>query len=84
MLEAAADFAQNSRVAKDMHQGEQVGDVVFTFPLTTELAKAFDIQTPRTGLMIAMKPPADILAKFASGEYTGFSIGGSGTQEAVA
>jgi len=77
MLEAAADFMENSRVAKDMHDGEAVGSVVFAFPMTTEIAKSLGIDTAKTGLLIAMKPSPDILAKFKSGEYSGFSIGGS-------
>lgn len=76
MLKAAADFMKDVRVAKEMHSGDQIGDVVFCFPLTTEIAKSFDIVTPQTGLLIAMKPSAGVLAKFKSGEYTGFSIGG--------
>lgn len=76
MLEAAADFMRSSRVAKEMHTGEQIGDVVFAFPLTTETAAAMDIATKYTGLMVAMAPSPDVLAKFESGEYTGFSIGG--------
>jgi hypothetical protein len=77
MLKAAADFMQNSRVAKDMHQGDEIGPIVFAFPMTADIAKSLDIQTDTTGLLIAMKPPADILSKFKSQEYTGFSIGGT-------
>ncbi len=79
MLSAATDFMQNSRVAKDMHvEGSELpGSIVFAFPLTTDIAKALNIETATTGLLIAMKPEsAEIMAKFASGEYTGFSIGG--------
>ena len=76
MLKAATDFMLNSRVAKDMHDGDQIGSVVFAFPMTTDVAKALDIQTNKTGLLIGMKPSADILAKYKSGEYSGFSIGG--------
>lgn len=76
MLAALADFMQHSRVAKDMHEGDEIGPIVFAWPLTTEIAKAMGIETSTTGLMIAMKPPADILAKFRNGDYTGFSIGG--------
>lgn len=77
MLGAAVDFMQNSRVAKEMHAGDQKGAVLFAFPLTAEIAKSFGIETKTTGLMIAMKPddPA-MLAKFKDGTYTGFSIGG--------
>jgi hypothetical protein len=79
MLEAAADFMENCRKAKDMHldDGELPGSIIFAFPLTTDIAKAFGIETNKTGLMMAMKPDNDeVLNKFANGEYTGFSIGG--------
>lgn len=83
MLKAAADFMENSRVADDMHDGEAMGTVVFAFPLTDEIAKALDIQTERTGLLIAMKPSPAVFEKFLDGTYTGFSIGGSGTSVEV-
>lgn len=81
MLDAAVDFMANSRMAKDMHikgeEGELPGSVVFAFPLTTEIAKAFGIETLQTGLLVGMRPGSDeILNKFKTGEYTGFSIGG--------
>ena len=76
MLKAALDFMENSQVAKEMHTGEQAGSVVFAFPMTDEIAKAFGILTNRTGLMIAMKPNDDMLKRFQLGELTGFSIGG--------
>jgi len=76
MLKAAADFMQNSRIAKDMHQGDEIGPVVFAWPLTTDIAKAMNIQCDTTGLMIAMQPSPDVLQKFKDGDYTGFSIGG--------
>lgn len=76
MLEAATDFMQNSRVTTEMHRDADGGSVVFAFPMTTEIAKAYGIETPQTGLMIAAKPGREALEKFASGEYTGFSIGG--------
>lgn len=77
MLEAATDFMLNSRMAKEMHDGDEQGSVVFAFPLTTDIAKALNIQTPTTGLLIAMKPSKDMLGKFVRKELTGFSIGGS-------
>jgi hypothetical protein len=76
MLEAACDFMQNSRVAKEMHAGDERGSVVFAWPLTEDIAKSFGMQVTKTGLMIAMKPDPEVLEKFESGEYTGFSIGG--------
>jgi hypothetical protein len=78
MLKAAADFMEKSQVAKEMHDGPAVGQILFAFPLTEDIAKSFGLHTNRTGLMIAMKPASDdVLEKFRSGEYTGFSIGGS-------
>lgn len=76
MLEASLDFMLDRRVSKEMHAGESQGTVVFAFPLTTEIAKAFEITTKKTGLIIGVKPNASMLAKFVSGELTGFSIGG--------
>lgn len=77
MLKAAADFMLDGRVAKEMHTGESKGTVLFAWPLTADIAKAMGIESKFTGLMIAMKPSSpEILEKFKSGEYAGFSIGG--------
>ena len=77
MLEASLDFMENSGAAKEMHQGDQIGKVVFAFPLTTDIARAMNVTTEKTGLMIAMKPTdPEVLNRFKSGEFTGFSIGG--------
>jgi len=82
MLAASAGFMQEARVAKEMH-GEEPGQgtVVFAFPLTGEIARALEITTKRTGLLIGMKPDAETLKKFADGTYTGFSIGGMALRE---
>ena len=76
MVKAALDFAQNSQIAKEMHDGDATGSVPLVFPMTTEIAKAFGIEIEKSGLMIAMKPDDDMMAKFKSGELTGFSVGG--------
>lgn len=83
MMKAAADFMEHSRVAKEMHAGEQIGGITFAFPLTEDVAKAMDLgEVRKTGLMIAMKPGSDeVMEKFRSGEYTGFSIGGARLQD---
>ncbi len=84
MLEATTDFMLHSRKAGEMHwkddEGEAIGKgaVVFAWPMTMEIAKAFGIEVDQTGLMIAMKPDdEEMLEKFRSGEYKGFSIGGN-------
>lgn len=84
MLEAAVDFMSGARTAKEMHKGEAIGSIVFAFPLTGEIAKAFGIETATTGLMVAMKPSPDVLEKFKSGEFTGFSIGGRRIKDEIA
>ena len=76
MLEAAADFAKSAREAREQHDRSDAGQVAFIFPMTEDIAKQFGIETTKTGLMIAMQPDTAMLAKFKSGELTGFSIGG--------
>ncbi len=60
----------------EMHAGPDSGVYYDLFPLTAEIAKALEITTKRTGLLCVYKPDAGVLAKFKSGEYTGFSIEG--------
>jgi hypothetical protein len=76
MVAATSDFMLNSREAHDMHTGKNVGSIVHSFPLTSDIAQAMGIETTKTGWMVAMKPEAGVLAKYESGEYRGFSIGG--------
>ena len=76
MLKASTEFMADLRVAKEMHVGGMRGEVVHSMPLTKEVAEAFGIESDRTGLMIAMRPDAEMMAKFKSGELKGFSIGG--------
>lgn len=66
------------RASKDMHEGEDVQQVVQMLPVTEELAKALEWDIPKTGLVIGLKPTAEVLAMYKSGKRTGFSIGGTG------
>jgi hypothetical protein len=46
--------------------------------MTDEIADSLNIAVEKTGALVAMKPDnPETLAKFVSGEYTGFSIGGT-------
>ena len=84
MLDAAAGFMAGGRVAKEMHVGKEKGKIVFAWPVTAEIAKAMGIDAKHTGLMIGMKPDTrEMLNKFKSGEYTGFSIGGRAAEQEV-
>lgn len=77
MLKASVEFMKSQRTVGDMHETVEGGQVVFAFPMTEEIAKAFDIVTKTTGLMIGIKPENQkTLEKFKNGEYNGFSIGG--------
>ena len=76
MLECAADFAKSARVSYEQHSRKDAGQVLFLFPLTAEVAKAFEIECSKTGLMIGVLPDDDMLAKFKDGTLTGFSIAG--------
>lgn len=77
MLKAAVEFMHgDERPGNEMHRGPDLGKFVFAFPLTTDIAKALGIETAKTGLLVAYKPPAAVLAKFKDGTYKGFSIEG--------
>jgi hypothetical protein len=77
-MEKMADrFMASARQAKAMHEGDQIGEVLHSFPLTMELAKAFGIETDREGWIIGMKIADDeVLRGFREGHYKGFSIAG--------
>ena len=77
MMKAAADFMESERTSEAMHDGDPAGTVVFAWPLTEDVAKACNLQTTRTGLLIGVRPNAAMLKRFRDGELTGFSIGGT-------
>lgn len=77
-MKAIAKFMEGERVAKTMHVGERTGTVVMAWPMVSDVMKAMEIESQKTGVMIAMKPDSqESLAKFRDGTFTGFSIGGS-------
>lgn len=78
MEKAATEFMLDARMAKAMHDGEQIGEVVHSLPLTKELGQALGVQSDREGWIIAMKiHDPDVWQKVKSGEYRAFSIGGA-------
>lgn len=77
MVKASLDFALNYSVGKDMHSGETFGGYPFLFPMTVEIAESLNVKIEKSGLLVGFKPDRpDILEKYESGEYTGFSVGG--------
>lgn len=85
-MEKMADaFMASARTAKAMHQGEGVGEVLHSLPLTKELAEALGIQTDREGWVIGMKIHDDATwKKFQNGELAAFSIGGKAKRKEIA
>lgn len=83
-LKAAMEFMVDGGGAVDeMHDGKQTARVVFAFPMTPDIAKAFGVVSKTSGLMVAVKPTKDQLAKLKTGELNGVSIAGAGLREAV-
>jgi len=84
MLDAATTFMISKREARDLHSEEAAGMVVHSLPLTKDLAKALNIEPDRTGWIVGIRPDSDeVLKKYESGEYTGFSIAGNADKVAV-
>lgn len=86
MVKATVDFMKSARSAKVQHAGEDVGQVVCAFPMSREIFKAlFDgAEPPRSGVIIGWQPTDKaLLKKFADGEFTGFSFGGSAYRDEV-
>lgn len=84
LVKIAAEYAESGAAIDEMHDGEpDAGKTAFLFPLTSEIAKALGISTKKTGLLIGVKCAPDVLAKFRSGVYRGWSIAGYADREPV-
>lgn len=79
---AVNDFMENVRVGKLMHQGEPVGMIVHSFPVSKEICDALGIQTDKEGWITGYKVYDDqIWSDVKSGKYAAFSIGGAAVME---
>jgi len=77
LVKAVNDFMETVRVGKEMHDGEEVGKVIHSLPLTKEIGQALGIQSEREGWIVAMKVYNDaVWERVKSGELSAFSIGG--------
>jgi hypothetical protein len=85
MEKMANSFMLDVRKAKAMHEGEQIGEVIHSMPLTNELMNRFGIYSDREGWIIAMKVhDDDTWSEMKKGRFTGFSIGGkAGSREEI-
>jgi cation transport regulator ChaB len=84
MAKMADRFMRSARAAKAMHDGDDVGEVIHSFPLTNELAKAFGIETDREGWITGTYIKSDDeWEKVLRNEYRGLSIGGRARRREV-
>ncbi len=82
LVKAATNFMLDVRVAKAMHQGDAVGEVVHSLPLTKEIANSLGIQSDREGWIIAMKINSEsVWQQVKTGKLRAFSIGGRALKE---
>ncbi len=71
------EFMKGVRVGKINHSGEQVGQIVHSFPMSKDICEALEIQSDKEGVISGFYVTDDDLwEKVKSGEYAEFSIGG--------
>ena len=71
------EFMKSVRVGKLNHSGEQVGQIVHSFPMSKEICAALGIQSDKEGWITGYHVTDDTLwEKVKSGDYAEFSIGG--------
>ncbi len=77
LVKAATNFMLDVRVAKAMHNGDKVGEVVHSMPITKELSEALGIHSDREGWVLCMKIHDETTWNLVkSGKLSAFSIGG--------
>src|SRR6056297_932445 len=82
LVKAVGKFMEHVRVGKQMHNGDQIGVVVHSIPITKEIGDSLGIQSDREGWIVAFKVyDDDVWSKVKSGELAAFSIGGRAVKE---
>lgn len=85
MARAATDFMKSARLAKAMHQGDGIGQVVHSFPITRELCEKLGIQSDNEGWIVGVHVTSDeVWDRVVKGELRSFSIGGRGARTEIA
>lgn len=77
MVKATSGFMEGQRISNDSHTSSDIGTVIHSFPLSKDIAESMGVQSRLSGWMVAVKVSDEILKKFESGEYTGFSVEGA-------
>ena len=81
---AAHAFVTDARVAKAMHAGQQVGEVVESVIIDDAFAKALGISDPKRGWWIGMEiHDPEIQDQVRKGKLRAFSIGGKGRRTKI-
>lgn len=82
LQKAAHDFMAFYRTGGEMHQEMGIGTVVDSIVLSKSVQDALGIDLGREGWFVGMKVDKDdVWKRVKSGEYAGFSIGGSGVRK---
>ena len=82
---AAHQFVTDARVAKAMHAGAQVGEVVESVIVDDAFAKSLGASETKRGWWIGMRiNDADVAERVRKGDLRAFSIGGRGRRKSVA
>ena len=85
-IKAAEEFVKAGGAVDEMHDGAQKSRIAFAYPMDSEIAsamlgKAAGSATKISGLMVAIRPTAEQLAKVRAKEFNGVSIAGAGIRE---
>lgn len=79
MEKMANTFMMSQRVAKEMHAGGTVGEVIHSMPITKQLMDALGIEGKTEGWLIGVKiNDPDVWKRVKDGTLKAFSIGGKG------
>lgn len=84
VFDSAVDFMLHSRKSDDMHDERQRGVVVMAWPFLDGLSDEFALPAAKRGFAIGVSFDDVTFKKYESGEYTGFSAGGTATAKLLA
>lgn len=84
LRKAAHEFVKSTRVAKAMHRGAQIGEIVESVLIDDDFCKALGAGTTKRGWWIGMEiHDPEIRKRVRNGELKAFSVGGSGKRTPI-
>lgn len=77
LIDSWLDFMESGGQLNCNHDSQQIGKVVFAFPVTPDIADSLGLTCPQYGVIVGAKitDPTTQQA-YASGQLSGFSVGG--------